>query len=159
MKRVRSTLTIPVLVLALLGVGVGCTSDKPAQHNATSSSASAITATAPAGRTVTATPSSALHDGDQIQVHVGGFAPNERVRISECASPQDVNMGGCGLQPAQQPFLDLDDHGNGSINFVAAKTASNGPVAHGQYVTCVDQCVLAVVGVSGTAYAPLSFTS
>jgi hypothetical protein len=160
----RSKHLIAIVGAALLAFGAGCTSDKRGQPTA-SAGGSASNATSPPSevRTVTATPSSALHDGDRVQVQVRGFDPNERVRLSECASPQAINMAGCGLQPAQQPFLDLGDHGEGTINFVVANTASSGPVSQGESVKCSDQCVLVAVGVSesvsSAAYSPLSFSS
>jgi hypothetical protein len=156
---VPSTRWIAPLVLLLLMVGAGCTSDSRSRPAGSAGRSTSDTTSIPSGvRTVTATPSLSLHDGDRVHVEVRGFDPNERVRLSECASPQAVNAAGCGLQPAQQPFLDLDDQGAGAIDFVVVTTASTGPVAQGESLKCSDQCVLAAAGVSGTAYSPLAFT-
>ena len=113
-----------------------------------------------AGPTLTALPSHGLHDGQSVRVVLSGFAPNQRVRLSECASAAAAvtNPAGCGLQPAQQPFIDLDDAGSGTINFVAHDTAATKLLDPAPPVACTRTCVLvAAEALPATVTAPLDF--
>ena len=113
-----------------------------------------------AAATITVNPSSGLSDGDSVEIVLRGFGPNHRVRLSECASAESVSDGGCGPQPAQQPFVDLDDDGSGDTTFTVRADASAKPVDPTNTFPCADRCVLvAVSGLPGEppVSAPIAF--
>jgi len=92
--------------------------------------------------TVIVEPNQGLHDGQTVTVTVQGFAPNDRVHLSECAERVSVSSEGCGPQLAAQPFIDTDNTGSGTINFVVHSTASAKPHNLEPTRPCTDQCLL-----------------
>jgi len=110
-----------------------------------------------AGPSATAIPDEGLHDAQRVQVVMSGFAPYQRVRLSECPS-MDVaarSPSGCGAQPALQPFVDLDSAGSGRASFVVhpAAAASFGGAAS----PCTTGCVLVATTGTAAASGPLAF--
>jgi hypothetical protein len=104
-------------------------------------------ADAPAGSSpaITVEPSTSLYDGEPVTVSLRGFGANDRVRLSECASIGSGSDGGCGPQPAQQPFIDLDDNGEGTTTFTVRANAPVKPIDETTTVACNNQCVLVAV--------------
>ena len=114
-----------------------------------------------AGPAVAVIPPTGLADGETVQVVLSGFPPNDRVRLSECASAADAtaNPAGCGVQPAQQPFLDLDVGGGGSTTFTVHDAAPSKLLDPGPPVACTDGCVLVAADVPVPPVAPLAFAA
>ncbi len=118
--------------------------------------AAANTATpAQASPRVTVTPSGNLQDGEQVQVVLSGF-PAGRIHLAECPTSADAKQGGCGTQPAQQPFVDLDETGRGTGAFVVRNFASASLNVDNPR-TCTVSCVLVAWDGIRLAYAPLVF--
>jgi hypothetical protein len=108
---------------------------------------------------VVVSPSERLQDGQPVQVTLSGFGPNDRVRLSECAS-DSVTPLGCGEQLARQPFVDTDAMGAGSTSFVVRDSAPAKPFNTDETFECADRCVLvATTNLPGTtpAIAALAF--
>src|SRR6266436_2799412 len=108
----------------------------------------------PAGPRVVVSPVGDLHHHQSVRVALSGFGPDDRVHLSECPTASDVAVAGCGRQPAQQPFLDLEHDGTGTMTFVVRNFASSG-LGGTPATQCISQCVLLAVGGSGLAYAPM----
>ena len=104
---------------------------------------------------VVVSPVGVVHDQQDVRVALSGFGPDDRVHLSECPTASDVALAGCGKQPAQQPFLDLEHDGTGTTTFVVRTFASSG--LRTPATQCTSQCVLLAAGESGLAYAPLRF--
>lgn len=109
------------------------------------------------------TPSTNLRDGERILVQVSGTSPGERFLISECANAAAANINGCGDQLAQQPFIDTDPSGAGSITFDVRARAATKPYNTTVFRPCTNQCVIMVTGTdingqSKFVYAPLKFS-
>lgn len=112
--------------------------------------------------TIRLTPHTNFHDGQQVLVQIIGASPNERFRISECATSAYVNVYGCGDQPAMQPFIDTDPSGAGSTLFYVHAKAATKPVST-VFLPCTVHCVIMATGanISGLStfvYAPLAFS-
>lgn len=109
------------------------------------------------------TPSTNIREGQQVLVQVIGASPEERFRISECATAASVNVAGCGGQLAAQPFIDTDTSGAGAAMFsVHAKVATK-PNSTSGFQICTVQCVIMATGTSvdgktAFVYAPLAFS-
>lgn len=109
------------------------------------------------------TPPTHLRDGQQVLVQVIGASPEERFRISECATTAAANVAGCGGQLAAQPFIDTDTRGAGSTLFYVHAKAATKPNSTTGLQACTVQCVIMAAGttVDGKTtfvYAPLTFS-
>ncbi len=109
------------------------------------------------------TPSANLRDGQQVLVQVIGASPEERFRISECATADAVNVAGCGGQLAAQPFIDTDAKGAGATMFLVYAKAATKPNSTTGFQLCTVQCVIMATGTSVDGkttfvYAPLNFS-
>lgn len=112
---------------------------------------------------VTVSPRIGLHDGQQVTVHVQGFEPGVggvKFFLSECQSPLQVNLLGCGSQLAAQPFglTDSNGDGSGSESFTVQSSAATRPLSS-VLVPCAGTCViLATTGAKGNyTFAPIAF--
>jgi hypothetical protein len=92
--------------------------------------------------TVAITPSTHLHDGQTVEVHITGFGVGGKVFLSECASAAEATDLGCGAELAAQPFLVTDDGRAGSASFTVRAGADGSPLSVGLLTRCKDQCVL-----------------
>lgn len=139
------------LIMALVAVTAGCTDSSsrpgPSQSSSTPSVATGHLSVAPAGH---------LRDGQRVTVRLSGFASDSRIRLSECAGPAAVHRHGCGLQTAQQPFVDLDDQGSGRARFVVTAYAADGPAGRGRLVACRQRCRLEAIAVSRNGEATIA---
>lgn len=109
------------------------------------------------------TPSTNLRDGQQVLVQIIGASPEERFRISECATAAATNVAGCGGQLAAQPFIDTDSSGAGAFMFSANAKAATKPDATSDFQQCTVQCVIMATGTTvdgktAFVYAPLKFS-
>ena len=155
------------LVLASLGLA-SCSGGTGTGVSAPSTSTTASVSISVAHNSkVAVTPSTNLHNGQDITVTLSGFGKGSRVWLSECAEAGlsgSIPAEGCGPQLAAEPFTIVDNSGSGSMAFVASATAGNNiPSAPGYAMeSCSTNCVL--VATSGrdssgtTAMAPLSFS-
>ncbi|MHB8465473.1 MAG: DUF4232 domain-containing protein [Acidimicrobiales bacterium] len=146
----------PGVWLVALVVAAGCSGGGP--H-----SSATVPTTAAAGSTstlapgqhpqVVADPSTGLRDGQLIRVTVTGFGGGRKVFLSECASAQAANPGGCGPQLAQQPFLITDDSGSVAGSFTVTASASAKPYDTSALLPCADACVLVATTNIGGGFA------
>lgn len=109
------------------------------------------------------TPSTKQRDGQQVLVQIIGASPEERFRISECASAASVNAAGCEKQLAAQPFIDTDSSGAGAAMFQLHAKAATKPNSTTGFQACTVQCVIMATGTSvdgktAFVYAPLKFS-
>lgn len=109
------------------------------------------------------TPSTKLRDGQQVLVQVIGASPQERFRISECATADTANVAGCGGQLAAQPFIDTDAKGAGAAMFSVYAKAATKPNSTTGFQICTVQCVIMATGTTvggetAFVYAPLTFS-
>jgi hypothetical protein len=117
-------------------------------------------ATVAAAPSVSVSPQSGLHDGQQIRVEVNGFPTGARVRVAECLA-DDLRVapagGSCGPQPALQPFIDTDSAGSGTLAFTVRDSAVPNPTSP-QPVPCIQGggCVLVASDGTHRATATLS---
>jgi hypothetical protein len=142
-----------ILAVSTLVATGGCASSG---HSSGSTSTTVRPFTPP---TMVVDPSSALTDGQTVQVHVSGFSA--KVFLSECATPGDANLSGCGLQLAAQPFIVAGNDWTASGTFRVSRTASQKPYSEA-VVACSKACVLVATGGAGGgrlafATAPLSY--
>jgi hypothetical protein len=103
--------------------------------------------------TVTATPSTGLSDGQQIEVTGSGLAPSTEYGIIECQTGA-TDISGCDI--SNPPFLTTDDTGAFSTSYEAVRVITvQSPIDCAQ----ADACILAVAPLSGTiaASTPISF--
>lgn len=108
------------------------------------------------------TPPTNLRDGQQVLLQIFGASPNERFRISECATSVAANVAGCGEQLAAQPFIDTDGKGVGATMFTIFAKAATMPYNNVGFQPCTVKCVIMVTGTnvkgqSTFVYAPLRF--
>jgi len=109
------------------------------------------------------TPSTNLRDGQQVLVQIIGSSPEERFRISQCATAAAANVAGCGRQLAAQPFIDTDSSGSGAAMFSVQSKAATKPNRTTDFRVCTDQCVIVATGTTvdgktAFVYAPLAFS-
>jgi hypothetical protein len=74
---------------------------------------------APAGATLTASPSTGLHDGDTVTLSVAGFAGNADLVALECASP---SAGVTVCDPTSQALLHTNAGGTASAPATVHRT-------------------------------------
>jgi hypothetical protein len=135
-----------LLCLALALLEFACTGGNTSTHLP---SQPAATLPSRAGTPVAeVSPDTALGDGQLVTVSLRRFPPDTRVRLSECAGAKAVNPGGCGDEPANQPFVDLDSDGEGTTHFRVTAFAATGPVNTGELVACQQRCALLAAGVT-----------
>jgi hypothetical protein len=130
------------LIVALVAASAGCTGSSSRPASAPPSSPPAAVGH------IAVTPAGHLRDGQRVAVRLSGFAPDARARLSECAGATAVNRHGCGLQTAQQPFVDLDAHGSGTARFTVTAFAADGPAGRSRLGACRQRCRLEAVDVS-----------
>lgn len=109
------------------------------------------------------TPSTSLRDGQKVLLQIIGASPNERFRISECATPAAANVAGCGEQLAAQPFIDTDGKGAGATMFTVFAKAATMPYNTVGFQPCIAKCVIVATGtnrdgISTFVYAPITFS-
>jgi hypothetical protein len=96
---------------------------------------------------VTVAPAENLRDGQHVQVNVRGFSAESKVFFSECPSIEvAANLTYCGEQPAAQPVVITDDHGNATSTFVVSAVASSVAIDLSQTHACGADCVLVAAG-------------
>ena len=74
---------------------------------------------APAGATLTASPSTGLHDGDSVTLSAAGFGGNQDLVALECASP---SAGVTVCDPTGQVLLHTDASGAASASATVHRT-------------------------------------
>jgi hypothetical protein len=127
-----------VAVLAVLAVGCGSTGYPPATAPPASP---ATTGGVPAGSpTLTASPSTGLVGGQQVQVSLTGFPKDATVELYECAGTPG-GLGFCGAGASS--VLYAGGSGSASGAFTAQPAAGSG--RSGPRMPCHDQCVLVAV--------------
>jgi hypothetical protein len=158
----RACLVIVGLALLLAGCGAsGSTPTHNPRPGALPSTGSA-TASLP---TLTATPSTGLAGGQELQVRLAGFPKRATVMVYECAgTPTAGGPDGCAA--AASTYLYTGGAGSASGVFTAQPAAGTAP--NGTRTPCRQQCVLVgrVIKLGAepppnpapTATAPLSFS-
>jgi len=104
--------------------------------------------------TVHVTPSSNLHNGEKVLVHVSGLGTGGKFWVYECAGSADVNPDGCGLGPPEQQFGLADMSGNGSFTFIVKSMA---PIKFNDTVDlrpCRDPFVMLATIDGGSDFTP-----
>jgi hypothetical protein len=91
---------------------------------------------------VIVSPSTHLHDGQTVEVHITGFGVGGKVFLSECASVAEAIDLGCGAELAAQTLLVTDDSRSGLGSFVVQASAHGKSYTGEPATPCIDQCVL-----------------
>lgn len=149
--------SVPFGLALLTLLANACGAAEIARTTTTSTTAKSKTYVKLVAGGLTVTPSSGLHDGQQVVVAVKGFLPNRKCYLSECLSTLEANVLGCGLQLALQPFGPTNGNGAGVISFTVRSDASTGPLIPTTQ-TCTGECVIvATSGANGAfSFAPLT---
>jgi len=109
---------------------------------------------------LTITPSTALVNGQSVQVSATGFAPNSPVFVAEC-SALDVTGAACDQTPAHIVATQADAAGALATTF----TVFTGAVGNGECAAVSDNCVLVATdnvdpnAVNTVAYNTIEFGS
>ena len=105
------------------------------------------------------TPATNFHDGQKVLVQIFGSSPNERFRISECATASAANLAGCGDQLALQPFIDTDPSGSGSTTLFVRTRAATKPYNTKAFLPCTVKCVIMATGTNIEGQSTFVYTS
>ena len=154
-----------VAALALLAAACGSSGTRSLRGPSPSSSATtgSLAATSP---TLSASPSTGLVGGQQLQVSLRGFPQHATVTVYECAGTARATRAlGCGA--AASVTMYTASTGSAAGRFVAQPAASTGP--NGKRAPCHQQCALVAVVIKQgpgappspppMATAPLSFST
>jgi hypothetical protein len=143
-----------IVIVALAAPSCACSATTTSQAQPSTSAVTHLM--------VTVSPAMGLRNGQTVQVTVSGFPPG-KAHLSECVSASEANPLGCGVQPAAQPFVVIEN-GGGTAPFTVTAQAPTGPLESGTSL-CSTGCVLVATagesssGPGGWARVPISFAS
>ncbi|HET6877748.1 MAG TPA: neocarzinostatin apoprotein domain-containing protein [Jatrophihabitans sp.] len=120
---------------------------------------SASRTTAPAGRqTVTVTPHSGLHDGQEVRVEATGFSPNEPLQVIQCADKGNATgPGDCNLSGMLSVSSDASGKLQVRLKVLRGPFGTNRSVCSGAQ-RCLVSVTQAAMQPTEEADAPISFS-